>query len=184
MRVSDDDRNATIDILQDAAGRGFLTIDELETRIESASAAKTRAELTPLTADLPAVGSAVSTAPARVAATLSKTRREGYWEVPGRIDVGVTLGKIVLDFTQAKLTTPVVEVDVTGMLSSIDVIVPAGMRVDVSALHTPLGKSQVSGARPTEDGPLVRFVGTLRMGTLKARRLSATEGFFRTRFED
>ena len=184
VRVSDDDRNATIDILQDAAGRGFLTIDELETRIESASAAKTRAELTPLTADLPAVGSAVSTAPARVAATLSKTRREGYWEVPGRIDVAVTLGKIVLDFTQAKLTTPVVEVDVTGMLSSIDVIVPAGMRVDVSALHTPLGKSQVSGARPAEDGPLVRFVGTLRMGTLKARRLSATEGFFRARFED
>jgi Domain of unknown function (DUF1707) len=183
VRVSDDDRNAVIDLIQDAAGRGFLTIEELETRIELASAAKTRADLEPLTADLPAPGSAVVSAPAIVAATLSKTRRQGYWEVPGRLQVSVTLGKVVLDFTQAKLTTPTVDVDVTGMLASIDVFVPAGMRVDISGLATPLGKSQVTGGSSGDDGPLVRFVGTLTLGTLKARRLSATESFFRSSFD-
>jgi hypothetical protein len=182
VRVSDDDRNDVIDLLQDAAGRGFLTIEELESRIELASAAKTRAELTPLTADLPAPGSAVVSAPAVVGAKLSKTRRQGYWEVPGHLDVDVTLGKVVLDFTQAKLTTPTVDVAVTGLLASIDVLVPAGMRVDISGLATPLGKSQVTGGGADDDGPLVRFVGTLTLGTLKARRLSATESFFRSSF--
>lgn len=183
VRVSDDDRNAVIDLIQDAAGRGFLTIDELESRIELATAAKTRAELEPLTADLPAPGSAVASAPAVVGATLSKTRRQGYWEVPGRLIVNVTLGKVVLDFTQAKLTTPAVEVEVTGTLASIEVVVPAGMRVDISGLSTPLGKSQVTGGGSGDDGPLIRFVGTLTLGTLKARRLSATESFFRSSFD-
>jgi hypothetical protein len=183
VRVSDDDRNAVIDLVQDAAGRGFLTIEELESRIELASAAKTRADLEPLTADLPAPGSAVVSASAIVGATLSKTRRQGYWEVPGRLQVSVTLGKVVLDFTQAKLTTPTVDVDVTGTLASIDVFVPAGMRVDISGLATPLGKSQVTGSSPGDDGPLVRFVGRLTLGTLKARRLSATESFFRSSFD-
>lgn len=183
VRVSDDDRNAVIDRIQDAAGRGFLTIDELESRIELATAAKTRAELEPLTADLPAAGSAVVSAPVVVGATLSKTRRQGYWEVPGRLTVNVTLGKVVLDFTQAKLTTSTVEVEVTGTLASIDVVVPAGMRVDISGLATPLGKSQVTRGGAGDDGPLVRIVGTLTLGTLKARRLSATESFFRSSFD-
>ena len=183
VRVSDDDRNAVIDRIQDAAGRGFLTIEELESRIELASAAKTRAELEPLTADLPAPGSAIVSAPAIVGATLSKARRQGYWEVPGRLQVNVTLGKVVLDFTQAKLTTPTVDVEVSGMLASIDVLVPAGMRVDISGLATPLGKSQVSGGSSGDDGALIRVVGTLTLGTLKARRLSATESFFRSAFD-
>lgn len=182
VRISDDDRNAVIDRLQDAAGRGFLTIDELESRIDLAAAAKTRAELAPLTADLPAPGSAVATAPAQVGAKLSKTQRQGYWEVPGRLEVDVTLGKVVLDFTQAKLTTATVDVEVTGLLGSIDVLVPAGMRVDISGLATPLGKAQVSGGAAGDAGPLVRFTGTLTLGTLKARRISATEGFFRSSF--
>jgi hypothetical protein len=182
VRVSDDDRNAVIDLIQDAAGRGFLSIEELESRIELASAAKTRAELEPLTADLPAPGSGLASAPAIVGATLSKTQRQGYWEVPGRLQVNVTLGKVVLDFTQAKLTTPTVEVEVSGTLASIDVFVPAGMRVDISGLSTPLGKSQVTGGAAGDTGPLVRFVGTLTLGTLKARRLPATESFFRSSF--
>ncbi len=183
VRVSDDDRNAVIDRIQDAAGRGFLTIEELENRIELATAAKTRADLEPLTADLPASGSSVVSTSAIVGAMLSKTRRQGYWEVPGRLQVKATLGKVVLDFTQAKLTTPTVEIEVSGMLASIDVLVPAGMRVDISGLATPLGKSQASGGGSGDDGPLVRFVGTLTLGTLKARRLSATESFFRSSFD-
>jgi len=183
VRISDDDRNAVIDRVQDAAGRGFLTIEELESRIELATAAKTRAELEPLTADLPAPGSAIASAPALVGATLSKTQRQGYWEVPASVQVHVTLGKVVLDFTQAKFTAPTVEVQVSGTLASIDVVVPAGMRVDISGLATPLGKSGVSGGSAGDAGPLVRIVGTLTLGTLKARRLSATEDFFRTSFD-
>jgi hypothetical protein len=55
LRASDDDRLATVRVLQDAVGRGLLTPDECSDRMAAAFAAVHREELGPLTADLPAV---------------------------------------------------------------------------------------------------------------------------------
>ena len=52
-RASDAEREAVVARLRNAAGEGRLTVDELDERIDAAYAAKTRAELEPLTADLP-----------------------------------------------------------------------------------------------------------------------------------
>ncbi|MHB1711329.1 MAG: DUF1707 SHOCT-like domain-containing protein [Acidimicrobiales bacterium] len=53
LRVSDADREQVVEQLRVAAGEGRLTLDELGQRIEQASAAKTFADLDPVTADLP-----------------------------------------------------------------------------------------------------------------------------------
>jgi hypothetical protein len=53
LRVSDADRDRAADRLRVAAGEGRLGADELEDRLERAFAARTEAELAPLTADLP-----------------------------------------------------------------------------------------------------------------------------------
>ena len=55
LRVSDADRHKVADILRDAAGEGRLEIDELDERLEATYAAKTYADLVPITADLPAI---------------------------------------------------------------------------------------------------------------------------------
>ena len=52
-RASDAERDAVISDLRAHAGEGRLTVDELDERIAAALAAKTRAELAPLLADLP-----------------------------------------------------------------------------------------------------------------------------------
>ena len=54
LRVSDADRDRVAEHLRSAAGEGRLSSDELEERLEAAFTARTDAELTPLTADLPA----------------------------------------------------------------------------------------------------------------------------------
>ena len=54
LRISDADRDRVADRLRFAAGEGRLSSDELEERLEAAFAARTDAELAPLTADLPA----------------------------------------------------------------------------------------------------------------------------------
>jgi DUF1707 SHOCT-like domain/2TM domain len=54
LRVSDADRERVADRLRVAAGEGRLAADELEDRLERGFAARTEAELAPLTADLPA----------------------------------------------------------------------------------------------------------------------------------
>lgn len=53
LRASDADRERVATILRGAAGVGLLTLDEAGDRLGAAYAARTTAELTPLTADLP-----------------------------------------------------------------------------------------------------------------------------------
>ena len=53
LRASDADRERVAERLRAAAGEGRLSADELEERLERAFAARTEAELEPLTADLP-----------------------------------------------------------------------------------------------------------------------------------
>ena len=53
MRASDADRHATVQVLQDAMARGLLTPDEAGERMAAAFAAVHRADLEPMTADLP-----------------------------------------------------------------------------------------------------------------------------------
>jgi hypothetical protein len=65
LRVSDADRDRVADRLRAATGEGRLSADELEERLEAAFAARTAAELAPLTADLPAPPVCARRRPAR-----------------------------------------------------------------------------------------------------------------------
>jgi hypothetical protein len=60
IRVSDADRSATVEVLQDAVARGLLTHDEGGERIAAAYAARFREDLAALTADLPPAASPVA----------------------------------------------------------------------------------------------------------------------------
>ena len=52
-RVGDADRNRTADLLKEAHAAGYLTLEEVDERLGSALAARTRGELDRLVADLP-----------------------------------------------------------------------------------------------------------------------------------
>jgi hypothetical protein len=52
-RVGDADRNHTADLLKEAHAAGYLTLEEVDERLGTALAARTRGELDRLLADLP-----------------------------------------------------------------------------------------------------------------------------------
>jgi hypothetical protein len=52
-RVGDADRNRTADLLKEAHAAGYLTLEEVDERLGTALAARTRGELEGLVADLP-----------------------------------------------------------------------------------------------------------------------------------
>ena len=54
LRVSDAEREQAVDLLSEHAAQGRLGVEELDARIETALAARTRGELLALTSDLPA----------------------------------------------------------------------------------------------------------------------------------
>src|SRR5215217_4028564 len=58
LRVSDDDRHKVAEILREAAGEGRIDLDELDERLGATYAAKTYADLVPITLDLPVAGMA------------------------------------------------------------------------------------------------------------------------------
>ncbi len=53
LRISDADRHRVAEHLREAAGEGRLDLDELEQRLEATYAARTYADLVPITVDLP-----------------------------------------------------------------------------------------------------------------------------------
>lgn len=181
LRASDEDRFAVSERLRDATASGRITLAELDDRLDRAWAAKTRGELTSLTADLPSESTNPGP-PLLVRRRLSSLRREGYWEPPAEIDVRASMASIRLDLTQAKVRWPVISIDVHGWCSDVHVIVPSGARVDLSGLTTPMGSCGVRGVESTDDGLLVLITGRMTLGTVKARGLTATEAFFRRTF--
>src|SRR5580693_6242701 len=104
LRASHQDRDRVVEVLRVAAGDGRLTPEELDERLEAALTARTYAELTMLTADLPGLGQlAPADAPTakpkdsvRIDCTSGSARRDGRWVVPHRIEVRVTSGEVRL----------------------------------------------------------------------------------------
>lgn len=69
IRASDAEREHVAEALRAATGAGLLGIDEVEERLAACYAARYRAELEPLTADLPDTGKLLAATPqARAAA--------------------------------------------------------------------------------------------------------------------
>ena len=54
LRISDQERHQVAEMLREAAGEGRLDLDELDERLEATYAARTYADLVPITLDLPA----------------------------------------------------------------------------------------------------------------------------------
>jgi hypothetical protein len=85
-RVGDADRDRTADLLKEAHAAGYLTLEEVDERLGNALAARTRAELDRLVADLPPEWRAGQDRDRPPAGASSRPRRalppEADWLVP------------------------------------------------------------------------------------------------------
>src|SRR5271170_1815175 len=136
LRASHEDRDRVVELLRVSAGDGRLTAEELDERLELAMTARTYGELAKLVADLPADGS-VASAPAprakdvvRLDCGSGHTIRNGQWIVPQRIEARVRSGHLKLDFTQAVITQPSLQLDAEVRSGHIILITKPGIVVD------------------------------------------------------
>jgi DUF1707 SHOCT-like domain len=162
-RASDAEREATVARLRDAAGEGRLTVEELTERIDAAYAASTRAELEPLTADLPAAApSSVSVERGGGGArfllgVLGAGDRRGRWRVAERVLVFNLLGGADLDLREATLAGPEVQITVISFLGGSDILVPEGVHVELSSFAFLGGDNlKLEGPQPAPGAPMIR----------------------------
>ncbi|MFC4560305.1 DUF1707 domain-containing protein [Nocardiopsis mangrovi] len=184
MRASDRDRDRVAEILREAAAEGRITLDELDERLDRAFAARTYAELDPLTADLPIPG-VQAPAPVTPAAyppaspgpplvlkssIAGSIVRRGAWEVPARVRVVNPYGVVRLDFRDATLLSDVVELEFGESWGEARVVLPDGATAAVDVDTSWLG-SVDSRVPPAPAPPAPHFVvkGSVKGGSLKIR---------------
>jgi hypothetical protein len=140
LRASHADRDQVAELLRVAAGDGRLSLEELDDRLERALTARTYAELTALTADLPATPGATLVPPGAITAipkdlvrihvSGSSVRRDGPWVVPKELDIKVKGGSVTLDFTEAAITEPQLRITAEVRGGALSLITRPGIVVD------------------------------------------------------
>ena len=160
LRISDSERHQVAEILREAAGEGRLDIDELDQRLEATYAARTYADLVPITLDLPAhphqrpVVKPAAASPDVVPgadreshfAILSGLSRKGVWVVPKQMTILAMMGGAELDLRRAKFAAPEVVITINAFMGGAQVIVGPSTRVQMEGTGIMGGYSGPSGS--------------------------------------
>ena len=173
LRASDADRDAVIERLRDAAGQGRITLEELEERLDGVFAAKTYADLDRLVEDLPPPEGAGHGAPPLVLETRTGViKQAGHWVVPERITARMTMGQMVIDFTQAVCRHREVLLEAHCGSGYMLIIVPRDWVAVLDGMVNGMGHvvNKAGGAPGPGVTTTLRVSGTVEMGYLKIKR--------------
>lgn len=182
MRISDADRHRVAELLRTAAGDGRLDLDELDERLEATWAAKTYADLVPITADLPGATTQSTPPPAsNVPATrydtslaiMGGSSRTGVWEVGPTHTAFTLMGGVDIDLREAVLTSRETVINAYAIWGGIDVYVNAHTRVIVDGVGIMGDFSQARDKVEAEigpDSPVVRVTGFALMAGVTVQR--------------
>ena len=161
VQASDADRERVVEVLRGAASDGHLTAEELEERVASAYAARTRSDLERLTADVSAEplhdAALASTGPVggggRVRGGLGGTHwvvaimggqdKRGRWRVAPRTTVLNIMGGSEIDLNDAELSGPVTELNVYSIMGGCEVRIPHGVDVVQVSNFAVMGGNEV-----------------------------------------
>jgi hypothetical protein len=194
LRISDAERHQVSEMLRDAAGDGRLTIEELDERIEAVYAAKTYADLVPVTVDLPGAASIlpkaaftpVATSGARVqplgpgsshsssgsVAIFGGATRKGPWTVAEQYTALAVFGGVELDFREATFTSAETTVYANCLFGGIEITVPDDVVVHVSGVPIFGGYDHGNGGPGTfpPDAPVMHVKGLAIFGGVEVKR--------------
>src|SRR5690348_8688356 len=184
LRASHDDRDRVVEVLRVAAGDGRITAEELDERVGAALTARTYGELAALISDLPAAPGSLPLTPGsppgagaapkdlvRIRSDMSSVRRDGPWLVPKRMEVRVNLGTMTLDFTEAVISWPSLEIDADIQTGTLILVIAPGILVSTDDLA--IKTSTVKVDAPWGPEVPVRFridvAGRASVSTITAR---------------
>lgn len=167
-RIGDAERERVAEVLRQAAGDGRISLDELDTRLEATYAARTEADLVPVTADLAHRGTSLPVpADQKLTAVLGGANRTGVWTVPAQLSVTAVLGGANIDLREAQFRTREVVIDVRAIMGGCEITVNPQTEVIVEGSGIMGGFSiQPGNAKPEigSDSPVVRIRGVAFWG--------------------
>ncbi len=184
-------REQVIDQLSTGYSRDFLSEEEFEQRLETATGANTHSELRRLVFDLPPAGS--SNAPAvqgeharaidaytvnrgevanesTVVAIFSGSDRKGVWDPPRKLNVIAVFGGSDIDLREARFPPGGLTINAIALFGGVDIIVPEGTNVVTSGAGIfgsfEAGKRKIAGI---PGAPTVKVEGAAMFGGVEVK---------------
>ncbi|WP_020496784.1 DUF1707 SHOCT-like domain-containing protein [Sciscionella marina] len=177
LRVSDDERNHVVGLLEKATGRGMIDLNEFAERSATATAAKTRGELNAVLVDLPGMVHSSAPAGAReqtLSSSMTLLKRDGAWTPPLELHVRNTMATTILDFRQALINYPRLVIDFDVSFGTVRLWLPEHATINLEGFTCTMG-NVVGRGRPVETAetpgdPHFVITGQLRMCSLVVHR--------------
>ena len=176
-------RERVVERLSTQYARDQLTLEELESRLEKAYAARTSEALDSLVAELPGLPpevmpkrpvTAVKAPKSKTfVAVMSGVVRRGAWVVPKYIKAFAFMGGVELDLRDAVLDPGGTEIEVLAVMGGVVVTVPPNVRLESDGFAFMGGfEDQLKEpASADPNAPVVRLTGFAFMGGVEARVL-------------
>lgn len=165
--------------VQQAFAEGRLDDNEFDERMRATLTAKTHAELDVLLNDLPAaapdgqataVAATAGPAPGKYAiAYKGSVRRSGRWRVPATYTTVVYKGGGWLDLRAAELASPVTAIRAVAYKSTVRILVPPGVRVEVTGFGIVQDGTddETLGYRLPNDAPVIHIRSLAYKGSVE-----------------
>jgi class 3 adenylate cyclase len=171
LLASHADRDRVIEVLQAAAADGRLSPEDFEERLGTALSARTRGDLEPLLADLIMAATPEARDLVRIDLGSGSANRDGSWVVPRRLEINVGSGSVRLDFRQAVVSVPELQINVRIASGTLKLVTRPGIIVDADEVTVNSGSVKVVPP-PGPDVPVelrVSISGWIGSGSLSAR---------------
>jgi hypothetical protein len=192
MRASDADRERVAEVLRTAAAEGRLDLDEVDERLYAVYAARTYAELEPITRDLPTTSSApvpmdgVPPRPGEVPATgtavavMSGFTRRGPWIPPRVLNCFAFWGGGTVDLREARMLHGEVKIRAFAVMGGVSIIVPEDAEVHVTGTGLMGGFGHAAAGPGRHGAPRIVITGFAFWGGVgverRRRKRRAVEG--------
>jgi hypothetical protein len=174
LRVSDSERDTTLQLLSRQAAEGRLTLDELEERASQALAAKTRADLAAVTRDLPseteAAGAGSASAPRKppvrwFVAIMGGSKRRGRFRAGSQLNSLAIMGGDEIDLREAEIEGGGLTLNLYALMGGSTIYLPDSVDVEISGLSI-MGGNEERGPdpRPRPGAPVVHIKTFSLMG--------------------
>jgi hypothetical protein len=175
------ERENVVKVLIDQYAADNLTVEEFETRLDSAYTAATMEQLEGLLSGLPVLASqadvpsvpSVQRAPAESVrghgfqiAIMGGYEKKGEWTPPRKLQSLAIMGGAGLDFREARMPPGITEVNILAIMGGTEIVVPPGLAVETHGFGFMGGFEGVdqAGVDTDPDAPRLVIRGLAIMG--------------------
>lgn len=176
-------RERVVDVLSVAFANDKLSMEQLDQRLAAVYAAQSLGELEMLLADPAQPARSLADAPTLTANVAAVPDRglalaimggfgsKGGWLVPRHLKVTGIMGGGDLDLREALFAPGVTEIDVFVIMGGVDILVPDGVRIEVTGVGF-MGGFDQSGGTAVDDphAPVLRISGAAITGGVSIKR--------------